>query len=66
MRHTQQLLDYLATQEDAVLTYNASNMILAVHSDASYPLANPRHKVEQADISSYPVTHLYHQTTERC
>jgi hypothetical protein len=41
MHHTQQLLDYLATQEDAVLTYNASNMILAVHSDASY-LSEPK------------------------
>jgi hypothetical protein len=31
-----QLLDYCATQEEAVLTYHASNMILAVHSDAGY------------------------------
>ena len=36
MRQTLQLLDYLATQEDAVLSYHASNMVLAVHSDASY------------------------------
>ena len=36
MQHTQQLLKYLASQEEAVLTYNASKMILAVHSDASY------------------------------
>ena len=36
MKHTQQLLDYLATQEEAVLTYNSSEMILAAHSDASY------------------------------
>ena len=36
MRHIQQLLDYIATQEDAVLTYNASEMKLAVHSDESY------------------------------
>jgi hypothetical protein len=36
MAHTQQLLDYLATQEEAVLTYNKSDMILAAHSDASY------------------------------
>jgi hypothetical protein len=43
MCQTQQLLDYLATQEDAVLTYNASNMILAVHSDASY-LSKPKAK----------------------
>jgi hypothetical protein len=36
MRYTLQLLDYLATQEDAVLSYHASDMVLAVHSDASY------------------------------
>ena len=36
MKQTRQLLDYLATQEDAVLTYNASDMKLAAHSDASY------------------------------
>ncbi len=28
--------DYLATQEDAILSYHASDMVLAVHSDASY------------------------------
>ena len=31
-----QLLDYCATQDKAVLTYKASKMILAVHSDAGY------------------------------
>ena len=41
MRRTQQLLDYIATQEEAVLTYNASAMKLAVHSDASY-LSKPK------------------------
>ena len=35
-RRAQQLMDYLATQEEAILTYRASNMVLAVHSDASY------------------------------
>ena len=30
------LLDYLTSQEEAVLTYHASDMILAIHSDASY------------------------------
>eukprot|EP00804_Cyclotella_cryptica_P013561 CCRYP_012917-RA/>CCRYP_012917-RA protein AED:0.40 eAED:0.40 QI:0/-1/0/1/-1/1/1/0/288 len=34
--HTKQLLDYMATQDDAVLTYNASDMVLAIHSDANY------------------------------
>jgi hypothetical protein len=33
---TKQLLDYIATQDEAVLTYNASDMVLAIHSDASY------------------------------
>jgi hypothetical protein len=31
-----QFLDYAATQEDAILSYKASNMILAIHSNASY------------------------------
>jgi hypothetical protein len=41
MHHTQQLLDYLATQEEAILTYNANNLILAVYSDTNY-LSKPK------------------------
>jgi hypothetical protein len=41
LAQTTQLLDYLATQEEAVLTYTASEMTLAVHSDASY-LSKPK------------------------
>jgi hypothetical protein len=36
------LLDYVATNPDTILTYEKSNMVLAMHSDASYlskPLA---------------------------
>ncbi len=33
---THHLLDYLGTQEEAVLTFNVSEMVLAAHSDASY------------------------------
>ena len=36
MAKTKQLLDYLASQEEAILTYSASKIVLAVHSDASY------------------------------
>jgi hypothetical protein len=36
-----QFLDFMATQEDAVLTYQASNMVLAIHSNASY-LSEPK------------------------
>jgi hypothetical protein len=31
-----QLLDYCSTQEEAIITYNASKMILAVHSNTGY------------------------------
>ena len=34
-------LDYAASNQDAILTYNASNMVLAIHSDASY-LSKPK------------------------
>jgi hypothetical protein len=34
-------LDYMASQEEAVLTYKASDMFLAIHSDASY-LSEPK------------------------
>ena len=36
MANKTQLLDYLASQKEAVLTYSASEMILAVHSNAGY------------------------------
>jgi hypothetical protein len=41
MQQTPQLLDYLTTQEEAVLSYHASNMVLAVHSNTSY-LSKPK------------------------
>ena len=36
-----QFLDYVVTQEEAIITFNASNMKLAVHSDAIY-LSKPK------------------------
>jgi hypothetical protein len=33
---TNQLLDYLATHPDATIRYHTSDMILHIHSDASY------------------------------
>ena len=41
MKKTLKLLDYVATHPDAVLTFNASSMVLNVHSDASY-LTEPK------------------------
>jgi hypothetical protein len=36
MKKVKQLLDTCATQEDMIITYNASKMILAIHSNARY------------------------------
>ena len=36
IRKAQKFMDYAATHPDAVLTYRKSDMLLAVHSDASY------------------------------
>jgi hypothetical protein len=36
MKRVKQFLNYAATQEPAVTTYRASDMVLAIHSDAGY------------------------------
>jgi hypothetical protein len=36
MAMVKQLLDYCATQEEAIITYTASKMILCIHSNAGY------------------------------
>ena len=36
MIKTRHFLDYVALHPDAILTFNASSMVLNVHSDASY------------------------------
>ena len=36
-----QFLDYAASQEEAVVTYKASDMKLAIHNDTSY-LSEPK------------------------
>jgi hypothetical protein len=41
MQKCPQFLDYAASQEEAILTYRASDMKLAIHSDASY-LSEPK------------------------
>ena len=41
LEKTLYLLDYVASHPDAVLTYSASDMVLNLHSDASY-LSEPR------------------------
>jgi hypothetical protein len=45
MQKTLQLLNYLAMQEDAVLSYHTSNMVLAVHSNTCY-LSKPKAQIQ--------------------
>jgi hypothetical protein len=46
MKKVTQLLDYWATQEDMMITYNVSKMILAIHSNARY--CNKKNTCSQA------------------
>jgi len=48
MKKTTQFLDYAASHPDAIITYKASKMVLAMHSDASY-LSEPEAR-SQAEI----------------
>ena len=41
MTRCKQFLDYAATHQDAIITYKKSDMVLVVHSDASY-LSKPK------------------------
>jgi hypothetical protein len=41
MELCKQFLDYMAIQEDAILTYRTSNMVLEIHSNTSY-LSEPK------------------------
>jgi len=41
LNKTKQFLDYAASHPDAIITYKASDMVLAIHCDASY-LSEPK------------------------
>jgi len=59
MERVKQLLDYCASQEEAIITYNSSKMILAVHSDAGY--ANEeKARSHVGDIFSFQATSPIH------
>jgi hypothetical protein len=59
---TNHLLDDLGTQEEVILTYNPSKMVLAAHRNASY-LSKQRHKAERDHTSSFLATAPSHKTT---
>ena len=53
-----QILNYVATHPLAVIKYTASQMILHVHSDASY-LSEKKQEAVQVDIFSFAHTNLF-------
>ena len=60
MQKCRQFLDYVASQEEADLTFHASNMILAIYSDASY-LSEAKARSQAGGISSFPATKIFHE-----
>jgi hypothetical protein len=52
MTKTKQLLDHLATHPDAMVRFNASDMILNIHLDASY--------LSEANTHSRACGHFFH------
>ena len=65
MKQTLQLLDYIATQEEAVLTYSTSDMKLVVHSDASY-LSEPQ-SIQQGRRALLPLQRSHNTSQQwRC
>jgi hypothetical protein len=53
MQQTHHLLDYVANHPDAILSYAKSNMILSIHSNASY-LSEPKTQSRTSGHSSSP------------
>ena len=64
MKLSQQIMDYLATQEPAVLTYRTSDMVLAVHSYAIY-INEEEARSRAGGHHYYPRMYLSPPTTAR-
>ena len=65
MKKTLQFLDYVASHPDAILTYSSSNMVLNVHSDASY-LSKRKAKSRAGGHFSCRTMKKTQQTMGRC
>ncbi len=57
------ILDYASSNPDAILTYKSSDMILAMHSNASY-LSKATHAAKPVAIFSAPPMSTIHPTME--
>jgi hypothetical protein len=61
MQQALQLLNYLAMQEDAVLSYHTSNMVLAIHRNTS-SLSKPKAQSRMEGHFFYQAIPLSYQT----
>jgi hypothetical protein len=58
---TNQMLDYLATHPDDTIRYHASDIILHIHSDASYPsVSNARSRLRDMFFSGQQIPGARH------
>ena len=62
LEKTLYFLDYFESHPDAVLTYNASDMVLNLHSDASY-LSEPKARIKAGGYFSCKTTPNTRATT---
>jgi hypothetical protein len=65
MAKVKQLLDYVSTQQEAIITYRASDMILSVHIDAGDTVMRKRHAAKQAATFTFQTTTPPPPTTEQ-
>jgi hypothetical protein len=56
IEHTEQLLDYLVTHPEATMRFSASDMILNIHSDASYLSARGANVLVLTVITPLPIS----------
>jgi hypothetical protein len=56
MIKTHDILDYATTHQDAIIAYPASNMVLAIHSDALY-LSEPKTRSQVGGNFFHAVRH---------
>ncbi len=64
MAKVKQLLDYVATQEEAIITYRASDMVSSVHKKPD-TATRKRHKAKQVATFIFQTTTPPHQTMEQ-
>jgi hypothetical protein len=65
MRQTLQLFNYLATQDDAVLSYHSSDMVLVIHSNSSH-LSKPKAQSQAGGHFFFQAIPMSHQTMGWC